>query len=304
MSSFYAPIAEKLARRETVILDGAIGTEILRRNVTWADHQLASRPDFVRGIHEDYIRAGADVISTNSFQLCRRALYNHFRDAAHRRHIGARDLDHRANHLLAASVRLAIQGRDRVAAGRPVAVAAAVTTLEWCFRPDLAPAPQQARKEYREIFQVVKDAGADLVLLETVNSIAEARVALEVSKSLGLPCWVSFVPDEQGRLFTGETLSDAVAQLEPLGVDAILLNCAPPDDISAGMAELSAHARVPIGAYAHIGRFDPPEWMFTDEYPAPKYRDVAARWKQMGGRILGGCCGTTPEHIAALGALR
>lgn len=300
----YEAIREKLRARQTVILDGAIGTEILRRNVTWADHQLASRPEFVRGIHEDYIRAGADVISTNSFQLCRRALFNHFRDEAHRRHIGARDLDDRADRLLAASVRLAIEARTRVAASRPVAVAAAVTTLEWCFRPDLAPSAEEARREYREIFQVVADAGADLVLLETVNSISEARVALEVAKSLGLPCWVSFVCDERGLLFTGEQLAQAVESLEPLGVDAVLLNCAPPDDITAGMKALALHARVPTGAYAHIGRFDPPEWIFTDEYPPAKYRDAAAQWKHLGAQIVGGCCGTTPDHITALGALR
>jgi homocysteine S-methyltransferase len=299
----YEAVRKKLAKGETVILDGGIGTEILRRNVTWADHQLSSRPDFVRGIHEDYIRAGADVISTNSFQLCRRALTNHFRDDAHRRHIGARDLDDRAERLLAASVRLTQEARARAAAGRPVAVAAAVTTLEWCFRPDLAPAAHQARAEYDEIIQVVKDAGADLLLLETVNSIHEARVALEVSSRLALPCWVSFTCDAQGGLFSGETLSAAVAALEPAGVDAILLNCAPPDDITAGMKLLSAHARVPIGAYAHIGRFDPPEWMFTDEYPPARYCDVARAWKEMGARILGGCCGTTPDHIAALKTL-
>lgn len=300
----YSVIAEKLARSQTVILDGAIGTEILRRNLTWADHQLASRPEFVRGIHEDYIRSGADVISTNSFQLCRRALCNHFRDEAHRRHIGATDLDDRANRLLAASVRLAVDARERAADARPVAIAAAVTTLEWCFRPDLAPAEVQARREYEEIFGVVAGAGADLVLLETVNSIGEARVALEVANQIGLPCWISFVPDERGRLFTGETMQQAVAALEPRGVDAILLNCAPPADISVGLAELAPHARVPVGAYPHIGRFDPPEWLFTDEYPPPKFLAAAAQWKQMGGRIFGGCCGTTPDHIAALGALR
>jgi len=300
----YPAIRERLARKQTVILDGAIGTEILRRNVTWADHQLSGRPDFVRAIHEDYIHAGADVISTNSFQLCRRALDNHFRDDAHRRHIGAADLENRANRLLGASVHLAREARIRVAKGRPVAVAAAVTTLEWCFRPDLAPSPEQARQEYTEIFQVVKDAGADLVLLETVNSISEARVALEVSKKTGLPCWVSFVCDSNGLLFTGQTLADAVAALEPLGADALLLNCAPPSDITAGMAQLSRCARVPIGAYAHIGRFDPPEWLFTDEYPPPKYAEAAAAWKNMGASILGGCCGTTPDHIAALNSLR
>ena len=300
----YPAMRKRLAAGETVILDGAIGTEILRRHVTWADHQLASRPEFVRGIHEDYIRAGADVISTNSFQLCRRALYNHFRDEAHRRQIGATDLDDRADKLLAASVRLALEARSRVAVGRPVAVAAAITTLEWCFRPDLAPAPEQAKREYKEVFQVVKDAGADLVLLETLNSIAEARAALEVAKSLGLPCWTSFVCDERGRLFTGETMAEMVAAREPVGVDAILLNCAPPGDINAGIKELLPQAHVATGAYPHIGRFDPPEWMFTDEYPPARYAQIASTWKQMGARILGGCCGTTPDHIAALAGLR
>jgi S-methylmethionine-dependent homocysteine/selenocysteine methylase len=296
----YQPIAEKLASGKPVVLDGAIGTEILRKQVTWADHQLAKRPDVVRSIHEDYIRVGADVISTNSFQLCRRALYNHFRDEAHRHHIGARDLGERADKLLEASVKLAVEARERAKPAHPVAIAAAVTTLEWCFRPDLAPLAEQAKGEYREIFSVMKDAGADLVLLETVNSIGEARAALEVAKSLGLPCWVSFVCDQQGALFTGETMAQAVAALEPLGADAILVNCAPPEDIRAGIRELAKTAKVPFGAYPHIGRFDPPEWMFTTEYPPTRYREEAAGWRQQGARILGGCCGTTPDHIATL----
>jgi homocysteine S-methyltransferase len=298
----YEVIRQKLRGGQTVILDGGIGTEILRRNVTWADHQLANRPDLVRAIHLDYIRAGANVISTNSFQLCRRALYNHFRDDTQRRHIGARDLDDRANKLLAASIELAIEAREEAGATQPVAVAAAVTTLEWCFRPDLAPSPAQASSEYREIFGVVKSSSADLVLLETVNSISEAKIALEVARSLSLPCWVSFVCDEQGHLFTGETMQQVCAALEPLGVEAILVNCAPPPDITTGMRHLTANARVPTGGYAHIGRFDPPEWLFTDEYPPVRYREVASEWKSMGARILGGCCGTTPDHIAALAA--
>jgi len=300
----YQYIKEKLAQRETIILDGAIGTEILRREVTWADHQLMSRPEFVRTIHADYINAGAEVISTNSFQLCKRALFNHFRDDVHRKHIGASDLDARANTLLAQSVKLAVEAREHTKAERPVAVAAAVTTLEWCFRPDLAPSDAQAKSEYREIFQVVKDAGADLVLLETVNSIHEAVTALEVAKEVGLPFWISFIPTENGKLFSGESLKKAAAAMERGGADAILLNCAPPDDISAGMKHLAPVTKLPIGTYAHIGRFDPPEWLFTEEYPPSKYKAESARWKKMGATILGGCCGTTPEHIRQLNALR
>ena len=145
LSPNYAPIKERLDGGRLVILDGAIGTEILRRDVTWADHQILDRPTVIRQIHEDYVRAGTDVISTNTFQLTRRALFNRFRDEAHRRQIGAPDLEDRAERLLRAGAELAVRARDVVADRRPVAVAGAITTLEWCFRPDLATTADKAR---------------------------------------------------------------------------------------------------------------------------------------------------------------
>ncbi len=296
----YAPIKARLDRGEVVLLDGAIGTEILRRDVTWADHQVLDRPTVIRAIHEDYVRAGADVISTNTFQLTRRALFNHFRDDAHRRHIGAPDLDDRAERLLRAATELAIAARDATADGRPVAVAGAITTLEWCFRPDLAPPAEQARVEYRETIATLAEAGCDLVLVETVNSVGEARAAVLAARDVGLPCWVAFVPDERGALFSGETLDEAEAALAALEPDVLLVNCAPPEDCAAGLRELVRSRRGPIGIYPHIGRFDPPEWLFTDEYPPDRYLREARGWVEQGARVLGGCCGTTPEHISAL----
>ena len=147
------------------------------------------------------------MISTNTFQLTRRALYNHFRDDAHREQVGAGDLEDRAERLLRAATKLAVEARDAAANGRPVAVAGAITTLEWCFRPDLAPTPEQARAEYVETIGTLADAGCDLVLIETVNSVAEAKVALEAANEVGLPCWVAFAPTEDGKLFTGETMA-------------------------------------------------------------------------------------------------
>jgi methionine synthase I (cobalamin-dependent) len=296
----YAPLRERLARSGTVILDGGIGTEILRRDVTWADHQVLDRPTVVRAIHRDYVEAGADVISTNTFQLTRRALYNHFRDDAHREQIGPSDLHDRAARLLRAATWVAVEARDAAANGRPVAVAGAITTLEWCFRPDLAPTPEQARKEYVETIGTLADAGCDLVLIETVNSVTEARVALEAANEVGLPCWMAFAPTETGVLFTGETLADAEAALEPLGVDAILVNCAPPDDCQAGLIEMAKVRHGAKGLYPHIGRFDPPEWLFTDEYPPDRYASEAQAWQALGATVIGGCCGTTPDTIAAV----
>ena len=298
--SAYEPIRTRLESGDLVILDGAIGTEILRRDLSWSDHQVKRNPDKIRELHDDYIRAGADVLTTNTFQLARRGFLNHFRDPAHMRHIGAPDLETRADELLTAAVDLAREAREAVEGDRPVAIAGAVTTLEWCFRPDLAPTTEQMRSEYREIMEVMAAAGADLILLETVNSIGEAKVGLEAAVQAGLPCWVSFVCDEAGRLFTGETLADAVRALDRLEPDAVMVNCAPPDDCTAGLRELVAAAERPVGLYPHIGRFDPPEWMFTDEYPPPRYLEEARRWAEMGAGIIGGCCGTTPDHIASL----
>ena len=300
----YDALQSKLEGGEVVLLDGGIGTEILRRDVTWADHQLKSRPEVVRAIHADYIRAGADVISTNTFQLTRRAFMNHFRDLEHLRHIGAPDLENRWVELLQAGVRLAQEARREAATGSPVAIAGAMTTLEWCFRPDLAPARAEANEEYREVVAVFAEAGCDLLLIETVNSIGEAVAAAEAARAADLPFWISFVPDQQGRLFTGETLQQAAQALEPLGPDALLLNCAPPDDVMAGLRKLGPAWSGPFGAYPHIGRFDPPEWLFTDEYPPDRFLETAGEWRSVGARVLGGCCGTTPEHIEALATVK
>jgi methionine synthase I (cobalamin-dependent) len=296
----YAAIRAKLERNETVVLDGAIGTEILRRDVTWADHQLLNRPEVVRAIHADYLAAGADVISTNTFQLTRRGFVQHFKDLEHMRHIGALDLETRWAELLRAGARLAQDARAKAGLNGKAAVAGALTTVEWCFRPDLAPELDQAYAEYLEVSRVFAAAGCDLLLIETVNSVGEAVAAARAARAVGMPYWIAFVPDQDGRLFSGETLAAATAALAPLRPDAVLVNCAPPPDVATGLAQLAASATTPVGVYPHIGRFDPPEWLFTDEYPPPRYVDLARTWLDQGAQIVGGCCGTTPAHIAAL----
>lgn len=191
-----------------------------------------------------------------------------------------------------------------------MAIAGAVAPVEHCFRPDLAPPPEQARVEHRETARQLAQAGVDLILLEAMNTVTEALVALEAARETGLPVWISLLCDEQARLLGGEPLSTAVAALEPLGPDAILLNCAPPPDITAALRELVRGRRGSTGAYAHIGRYDPPSWKFTffprftgtEAYPPARYLEQARTWVELGAQLIGGCCGTTPDHIRALRA--
>lgn len=299
MTNRYAKLKDRLGRREIIILDGGIGSEMLRRGVTWEGHKVESEPDAIRSIHADYLRAGADVISTNTFQLARRSYANHFADANHLRHIGAKDIETRAPILIREGVSRAIEAREQTR--QPDAcIAGAMTTLDWCFRPDMAPSLNDMRAEYRETISAFKDSGADLMLFETFNSSKEARTALEAARDLGIPAWVGFVCDWNGKLLNGETMDQVMAGLAGAEPDVLLFNCAPVPDITRALGELAKDYHKPMGGYAHVGRFDPPDWMFTDEYPPEKYLAAAREWASLGAQVLGGCCGTTPMHIEAL----
>jgi S-methylmethionine-dependent homocysteine/selenocysteine methylase len=168
-----------------------------------------------------------------------------------------------------------------------------MSPLEHCFRPDLAPSFDEALPEHTEIASLLAEAGVDLLLLESMNTVAEARAAVQAARSTRLPVWISFVVDRAGNLLSGEALPEIEA-------DAVLVNCAPPEDIARATGTGSVQ-----GGYAHIGKFDPPSWKFeffpqfsgTEAWPPERYAAEARTWNV---QIIGGCCGTTPDHIRAL----
>jgi enediyne biosynthesis protein CalE2 len=307
----YDTVKKKLDSGGTILLDGGIGTEVLRRGAYWRCHGIEQRPEVVEQVHADYLGAGADVIRTNTFQLNRRAYLNLFHGLEHMRRIGPKGLEDKWAMLTRKAVELALAARKKGGtATNGVAIAGVISPLEHSFRPDLAPSEAECRKEHAEIVEVMKSSGVDLILLESMNTVQEARVACEVARAAGLPVWVSFVVRENAKLLSKESLADAVRAVEAAGADAISVNCAPASDITAALAELRKNSQKPLGAFAHIGRYDPPSWKFgfyprfsgRDEVPPAKYLDAAREWKSAGAKIIGGCCGTTPDHIRALRA--
>ncbi len=283
------------------MLDGGVGSELVRRGVRWRVNGLRTDTATVSAVHDAYLEAGADVLRTNTFQLNRRSYRNVFRDAAHMRHIGAPDLEQRIPELVPKAVALARAARER--SGRTdVAIAGVMSPLEHCFRPDLAPSDDAARAEHEEIAQLLAGAGVDLLLLESMNTIAEARIAMDAARSTGLPVWLSFVVGADGDILSGEAL-------DPLGAEVVLASCAPPEDIDVAMPTLHAQSR-PFGAYAHLGRFDPPSWKFEffpqfsgiDAWPPERYATTVRSWHEHGAQVIGGCCGSGPDHVRALRA--
>jgi S-methylmethionine-dependent homocysteine/selenocysteine methylase len=306
----YERIRERLKAGETILLDGGIGSELVRRGVRWRKHGLLTDADAVEQLHADYLAAGADVIRTNTFQLNPRIYLNVFRGLDHMRHIGAPGLEDLAPKLLRKSVALAKQALAKAGRDNQAAIAGVLSPLEHCFRPDLAPAGDVARREHEVLARALAEGGADFLLLESMNTIAEARAALDAGRATGLPVWVSFVLGPEGDLLSREPLGQALAEMERGGAEAVLVNCAPSADIHAAIETLKTSARGPIGGYAHIGRFSPPSWKFeffpqfadTEQCSPEQFAGEAIGWRKQGAQIVGGCCGTGPAHIAALRA--
>ena len=143
----------------------------------------------------------------------------------------------------------------------------------------------------------------DLLLLETFNTIREAVIAAKLATISGMPVIVSFVPDRVGRILSGESLTEAAEQLLPLGVAALGVNCGPTPYLTAPLEELRAVCgpNFPLIAYGNIGYPDDEVgWVNTDAEDPTAYCQHAANWP---AKIIGGCCGTTPAHIAELKAI-
>ncbi len=271
------------------MLDGATGTELERRGAPcalplWSTGGLLSSPDLVREIHADYARAGCDLLTAATFRTQGRVLAQ----------VG---LGGRAASLTTLAVRLAREaGPDRTVLG-------SAPPLEDCYHPERVPADDALAREHEEHAGHLATAGADGILAETHNTAREARAAARAAGAVGLPVWVSFVCDGSGRLLSGEPLEaglEAVAGEAPLGVG---VNCLPADAVDACLPVLeasglpflvSANLGAPVEG-APSGRSDP---LGPDELAAR-----ARGWIEAGAEIVGGCCGTRPEHLAALARL-
>jgi len=281
-----------------LILDGATGTELERRGAPtrlplWSAQALQRDPALVARIHADYVEAGAEIVTANTFRTQARTLA--------RAGAGA-DAPGCARELSALAVALARGAADAAPGGRTVWVAGSMPPLEDCYRPDLVPEGEALAREHAEHARHLAEAGADLLLVETMNTIREALAATRAARSTDLPVWVSFACDGAARLLSGEPLADALAALEGLAPELVGVNCLPPGAAAAALPLLSERGRS-FGVYANLGApTDDGGWTRSDDCTPTEFAEHAQRWRAAGARAVGGCCGTRPEHIRAIRA--
>jgi len=287
------PLARMLAKKAILILDGAMGTELQRREVDtglplWSANALMVHPEIVLQIHKDYATAGADIITTNTFRTTKRMLLR-------------ANLPDRSKQLTAMALGLAKQAREAFP-DREVLIAGSMAPLEDCYRPDLVPPERELRDEHAELATRLADADVDFLLVETMNTIREAYAACEAAKATGKEVVVSFICNDDGNLYGGESLQEAIRTLAPLEPAAFGLNCVSPRYLQPAIVNLKETTRLPFAVYGNVGvpGKESEVWEFTHDLTVHQYAEQALGWKQMGASIIGGCCGTTPEYIRAV----
>lgn len=283
-----------------LILDGATGTELERRGVStaaplWSARALLDAPEVLEHLHEDYLNAGADLITTCTFRTNERAL-------------AKAGLADRAPELTHRAVDIARAARDRVNSGAKVL--GGVAPLEDCFEPKKAPDSAACRSEHGRMIAMLLEAGVDLILIETMNNLRESEAAATEAQRRAPGKWlISFCvrgDGPPGILISGEPLIDLRDALS--GALAVGVNCLSPRAVEANVKLLRAMlpASVRVMTYPNVG-FDPPWFNPPEGDPTEPevFARCARRWRDAGASIIGGCCGTMPEHIrAAAGALR
>ncbi|MFP4463239.1 MAG: homocysteine S-methyltransferase family protein [Guyparkeria sp.] len=296
-----------LRKDEIRLLDGATGTELEKRGVpmstnAWSGSASLDQPEILEQIHRDYIAAGADIVTANTYATSRALLdldglggqFEAINRSAVRAAQRARDSCARPDVLIAGS----LSHRGPIAAGsaRPDSGAIGLDTMA---------------EALREQAQLLRDEGCDLLLLEMLYDPDRMPLVFEAAAQTGLPVWAGFSVrrNDKGEILgfgPGEDVQFAqlISILDDWPVDAAGIMHTPANLVSDALTILRESFAGPLMAYPDSGYFKSPHWQFEDVIAPRDLRRYAEEWIDQGAQILGGCCGLSPEHIAALAPLK
>ena len=297
----------RLKQGEVVLLDGATGTELERRNVAmnddaWCALATETGPDVLLQVHEDYIRAGAEVIIANTF-------------ASSRTMLEAAGMGDKVEPLNRRAVEIALAARDRAAGARKVAVAGSMSHMMPMIpgaarnRADALPPDDVVLANARELAGILKTAGVDLIMLEMMSRPSQIRLLVQAARETGLPVWIGFSArqEEDGKVvsFCWESFpfEDVVASaLEAGGGEVLGIMHTNAHIVGPALDIVKRQWDGPMMAYPDSGYFTMPNWQFVDIIPPDELVTRSRGWIARGATAIGGCCGIGVEHIEALAA--
>jgi S-methylmethionine-dependent homocysteine/selenocysteine methylase len=280
-----------------LVIDGGMGTELEKSGVpmdgkVWSGAAVLSHPDAVRGTHEEFIAAGAEVIIANTFATARHMLE-------------PGGLGDEVREINVQAVRLAQQARDNAAVD---AVAIAGSICEWAPADDPRwNSPESVGGSVREQAEILAQAGVDFFALEMCELVDFSQAAVEATLEFDLPIWLGL----SARRFPGcgtlsvfdeETLDFESLVQRLARYPAMMMNVmhTPVTDIDEALGIVGRYWQGPVGVYPESGYFTMPNWQFVDVIEPDQLVEMARHWVDGGVRMVGGCCGLGPAHIAAL----
>lgn len=280
--------AQALADRQTLILDGAFGTQLAARGGGDVPIAGIETPDLVKAIHADYKAAGATVILTNSLVANPISLEQH-------------NLSDRFEELNRLAVKLC-----REAVGDDCYVAGDIGPTGKLMEPYGNYTEEQFLECFAAQSKILAESGADLLIIETMTDVNEAAVAVKAAKSVtSIPVitTISFDPGARGfRTVFGQDAAQTVAALVAAGADAVGANCGTldPVEMSQLIAEMRSATDISLCAEPNAGKPELAAGVVAFKLSPEEYADGAVKCFEAGATLIGGCCGTTPAHIAAV----
>ena len=276
-------------KKKISLLDGAMGSELIRRGETlpnhiWSADSNFNNPELVYQIHKEYIDAGSSFITTNTFRTTPRAY----------RKIGLSKSD--SITMAHKSLKIAVQLANKAVTDK--LILGSIAPLEDCYKPKLFPGEGIAKNEFNQIGRWLVDEGIDIFLIETMNSIIETRVCLDALLKFNIPIWVSFALRNSSEILSGEKLINALRMLDNYDVDCVLLNCSPLNRTKDAMNIVAENWQKAWGIYPNLGVGEPsPDGIINQIYSDEEYISVIDKSITLGANILGGCCGSSINHI-------
>lgn len=281
-------LKDRLSKNEVIVFDGGTGTYLYEKGIyinTCFDELNLTNPDIVAEVHREYAAAGADVIETNTFGA------NRFKLAPHGLEQKVHDINLRGSQIA------------KGVAGEHALVAGSVGPLGVQIEPLGKLSYDEAADAFREQVRGLLDGGVDLIILETFSLVAELQQAIRAVRTLNatIPLIAQVTINDDGHLLSGASLESYIKAVASSDVDVVGLNCSVgPKAMLDALETLKTLTALPISVQPNAGL---PQniggrniYMTSPEYMA----EYAKRFIQTGATIVGGCCGTNPEHIKAI----
>ena len=277
--------------KKPLIMDGAMGTELMRRGIElplplWSSMSNIDQYDLVMNIHKDYIEAGSDILTTNTFRTTPRTF------------IKAGYSKNESKLISEQCCNMAIEAAKHAVKKENTLIAGSVAPLEDCYEPSHFPGKEIAKKEFQLIIDRILKNNVDILLFETMGNYEEIETVLQLSNDIDIQRWLSIVLKNKNSILDGTELQKVVELASKNKINMVLINCTPVNLISEALDIFLGCWKGKWGVYPNAGENMPKEdGEFVSKLDDESFCKEIHGYITLGASVVGSCCGSTPKTV-------